>query len=323
MKKFALLSLVLLCWNTYASPNEEFPSASISNGVVKATLLLPDKEKGYYRATRFDWSGVIESLEFNGHSYFGQWFKNYNPKSHDAIKGPVEEFEPLGYDDAKIGEKFLKIGVGALSKTTDKPYSAFALYDIENAGTWKVKTRKDAVEFTQELKDDSGYGYIYTKTVRLVKGKPQLILEHNLKNVGTKSLETNAYDHNFFLIDNELTGPNIRIKFPFEISGTGRGLGTIAEFKGKEINFLRELKDREDMYISSVNGYTNDSRDYDFRIENVKSGAGVRIKCDKPLSKLVFWANPKTSCPEPYIHIKAEPEQEFKWNINYEFYTFK
>ena len=322
MKKSTLLGLVLLAWNTYGSPNEAFPSASISNGVVKAALLLPDKEKGYYQATRFDWSGVIESLEYDGHSYFGQWFKNYNPKTHDAIKGPVEEFEPIGYDDAKVGDEFIKIGVGALSKTSDKPYSSFVLYDIKNPGIWKVKTKKDEVQFTQELKDQSGYGYIYTKTVHLVRGKPELVLEHSVKNTGTKNIETNVYDHNFFMIDGEPTGPNIRIKFPFDISGTGRGIGTIADLKSKEIDFLRVLNDREDMYIGSLNGYANDATDYDIRIENTKSKAGVRIRGDQPLSKLVFWANPNTACPEPYIHIEAKPGQEFKWNIHYEFYTF-
>jgi len=322
MKKTLLLGLVLLGWNSYASPNEEFPSASISNNIVNATLLLPNQEKGYYQATRFDWSGVIESLEYDGHSYFGQWFKNYNPKTHDAIKGPVEEFEPIGYDDAKVGDEFIKIGVGALSKTSDKPYSSFVLYDIKNPGIWKVKTKKDEVQFTQELKDQSGYGYIYTKTVHLVRGKPELVLEHSVKNTGTKNIETNVYDHNFFIIDGEPTGPNIRIKFPFDISGTGRGIGTLADLKSKEINFLRALNDREDMYIGSLNGYANDATDYDIRIENTKSKAGVRIRGDQPLSKLVFWANPNTACPEPYIHIEAKPGQEFKWNIHYEFYTF-
>jgi len=322
MKKTLLLGLVLLGWNSYASPNEEFPSASISNNIVNATLLLPNQEKGYYQATRFDWSGVIESLEYDGHSYFGQWFKNYNPKTHDAIKGPVEEFEPVGYDDAKVGDEFIKIGVGALSKTSDKPYSSFVLYDIKNPGIWKVKTKKDEVQFTQELKDESGYGYVYTKIVHLQKGKPELVLEHSVKNTGTKNIETNVYDHNFFMIDGEPTGPNIRIKFPFDISGTGRGIGTLADLKSKEINFLRALNDREDMYIGSLSGYANDATDYDIRIENTKSKAGVRIRGDKPLSKLVFWANPNTACPEPYIHIEAKPGQEFKWNIHYEFYTF-
>lgn len=97
MKKLILLGLVLFVWNSYASPNEDFPSAGISNNLLSAKLLLPDQKLGYYQATRFDWSGLIESLDYKGHSFFGQWFKKYDPKLHDAIKGPVEEFEPIGY----------------------------------------------------------------------------------------------------------------------------------------------------------------------------------------------------------------------------------
>jgi len=41
----------------------DFPRAEISNGSVRAKLYLPDPDNGYYRATRFDWSGVISSLE--------------------------------------------------------------------------------------------------------------------------------------------------------------------------------------------------------------------------------------------------------------------
>jgi hypothetical protein len=322
MKKAFPLFLVLVYWSGYASPSEEFPHARIANNVVKATLLLPDAARGYYHATRFDWSGVIESLEYGGHSYFGQWFKKYDPKGHDAILGPVEAFDPVGYETAKVGDNFIKIGVGALSKASDKPYSPYTLYTMNNPATWKVKTRKDRVEFTQELKDESGYGYIYKKTVRLVDGQPELVLEHNLKNTGTRELETNVYDHNFFLIDKELTGPDIKIKFPFAISGTGRGLGTIAELNGNEINFLRQLKDKEDMYIGSLQGFGSTAGDYDFKIENHKSGAGVRIIGDKPLANLVFWASPTTACPEPYIHVKAEPGKEFTWKIRYQFYTF-
>ena len=70
----------------------DFPSVAISNGQIRARIMLPDAERGYYRGTRFDWSGQIESLEYNGHNYFGQWFPKYDPKLHDAIMGPVEEF---------------------------------------------------------------------------------------------------------------------------------------------------------------------------------------------------------------------------------------
>ena len=52
---------------------------------------------------------VIQSLKMKEHEYFGQWFPKYDPKLHDAIMGPVEEFVynemALGYDEAKAGRR--------------------------------------------------------------------------------------------------------------------------------------------------------------------------------------------------------------------------
>jgi len=48
----------------------DFPSAHISNGLIKAKLYLPDKTNGYYRGTRFDWGGVMPELEYKGHHFF-------------------------------------------------------------------------------------------------------------------------------------------------------------------------------------------------------------------------------------------------------------
>jgi hypothetical protein len=39
------------------------------------------------------------------------------------------------------------------------------------------------------------------------------------------------------------------------------------------------------------------------------------------MSKLVFWSIRTTVCPEAFIDLRAEPGQEVKWRINYEFYT--
>src|SRR5919206_893566 len=78
--------LVLLSGFLHAQ--QDAPQADIGNGEIRAKLYLPDAEHGYYRATRFDWSGVIASLEYKGHNYFGKWFEKYDPKIHDAILGP-------------------------------------------------------------------------------------------------------------------------------------------------------------------------------------------------------------------------------------------
>src|SRR4030081_1144515 len=70
----------------------QVPQAAIANARIRATLYVPDAQSGYYRGTRFDWSGVVASLDWKGHTYFGQWFERYDPKTHDAITVPAEQF---------------------------------------------------------------------------------------------------------------------------------------------------------------------------------------------------------------------------------------
>ena len=57
----------------------DFPQAEISNGQIRVKLYLPDAKNGYYRGTRFDWSGVIASLEYKGHNFYGPWFDRTDP----------------------------------------------------------------------------------------------------------------------------------------------------------------------------------------------------------------------------------------------------
>jgi len=197
MKKIAcliLLSCILLSV-TYIA---DFPSAEISNGLIKIKLYLPDTANGYYRATRFDWSGVIPELEYKGHHYFDNWNQSpYSPKLNDAIMGAVQEFGPLGYNEVKPGESFVKIGVGELKKIEERLYRYAFTYEIINPGKWTIKKKKDQVTYTYDLTDASGYSYRYTKSLQLLKGKPVMVLQHTLKNTGTKTINTNVYDRKF------------------------------------------------------------------------------------------------------------------------------
>ena len=322
MNKTYLIFSILSCLMISATQQEKFPEAEITNGLIRAHFYLPDSSNGYYQATRFDWSGVISSLEYEGHSFYGQWFDKYSPTTHDAIMGPVEEFAPIGYSEAKSGESFLKIGVGTLLKPEESAYNNFKLYAIANPGNWKIKKKTDQIQFVHEL-NDSEYSYEYTKTLRLTKGKPELVLTHSLKNTGKKTIETTVYDHNFLIIDKQLTGPGYVVNFPENVKGTGRGFGEIAQIHDNKLVFLRELSQGESVYCNGLLGFNNNAPDYNLSVENLKTGAGVRIRCDQPILKMVFWASYKTVCPEPYIQIKVEPGKEFSWKISCEYYILK
>ncbi|MBL0155923.1 MAG: hypothetical protein IPP47_02250 [Bryobacterales bacterium] len=315
-----LIAAFLLATALFAA--EDQPKLTISNGLVEMKVLPPDAKGGYYQGTRFDWSGQVASLQYKGHNWFGQWNAQYDPKLHDAIMGPVEEFRTNdagpGFDEAKPGDSFIRIGVGAVRRPDDKPYQSFRTYDIVDHGKWTVKRRADRVEFTQALKL-GGYGYIYKKTLRLEKGKPVLAIEHSLRNTGTKHLQTQQYNHNFFVMDGKPTGPDASVTFAFDPRAT-LDLKGLAEIQGRKLVYLKELATGQSTF-TQIEGYGKAASDYDLRLEHRGAGIGVHITGDQPIVKLVYWSIRSTFCPEPYIALSAEPGHEVKWKYTYEFYT--
>ena len=327
--------------------------------MVHAKLWLPDPEKGYYQGLRFDWSGSVWSLETGGHSYFGQWFPRYDAKAHGNITGPVEDYAPLGYEEAKPGDTFVKIGVGTLKRMDDQPYHFSSPFDLLDTSKWTVRTGPDFAEYRHEFSDPkSGFGYIYTKTIRLTAGEQQMTIEHTLKNTGTKPIATNNYNHGFFMLDAQPTGPDVVVTFPFELKAA-KSMAPAAEVRGNQIVYLKELQLNANALAAAngapapapapgggrgagrgrgpadpnapptgassvMEGFSlTDPKDFDFRIENHKTGAGIRVTANKPLWKINFWSTRATVCPEAYVEVKADPGKETSWRLTYDFYSLQ
>jgi hypothetical protein len=294
----------------------DFPEATISNGSVTAKLMLPDAQNGSYRGTRFDWSGIIASLTYKDHEYFGQWYPQHDPKIHDAITGPVEEFlsndAGLGYAEAKPGETFVRIGVGAVRKPDEKAYRRFETYEIVDPGKRTLRQGKSWIEFGHRI-TAAGYSYDYRKTIRLQKDG--FVIEHVLKNTGAKPIDTLVYNHNFFVIDKEVVGPDIAIRFAWTPK-PDKPLENGGEISGQEIRYTRELQTGQTV-AADLSGFGP----FDFRIENRKALAGVHITSDSPLAKLYFWSIRTVACPEPYVHIAVAPKAAINWQIRFVVYT--
>ena len=182
-----------------------------------------------------------------------------------------------------------------------------------------VRKLSDRVEFRQTVTAANGYAYEYTKIVRLASGAPDMFLEHSLKNTGSKSLESNVYDHNFLINDHQPPGPPLHILFPFEVK-TERAMNGLAEARGHELRYLKTLSGDE-RAATAITGFGSSSSDYDIAIENPATGAGVRITGDQPLQQFIYWSVSSVLAPEPYIHLQVEPGAEFRWTIHYHFYS--
>jgi hypothetical protein len=302
---------------------QDVPQVSISNGQIRALIDVPDPQKGYYRSTRFDWAGVIPCLSYKGHTYFTPWRPEHDPLGHDSISGPVEEFKSqdggLGYADAKSGELFVKPGVGVLRRVDDAPYKFQTFYPIIDNGKWSYQAKKSEVSITHRLDSPLGYAYIYTKTVELEKNQPVMVLHHEMKNTGSKTIDTDVYDHDFFRLDELPTGPDVVVHFAFEPK-PARQLTNGGEIKGKDLVYASELQDKQTV-SSQLTGYSNASSDYDFKVENTKAGMGVEQTGDLPISNLVFWSVRSTVAPEAYVHLHIAPGETQEWTIRYRFFA--
>ncbi len=351
MKKLFLLiacisSAVLIQGQTDKTTYTEqvWPAGQITNGLVQVSFYIPDAGKGFYRGTRFDWSGIIYSLRYKGEDYYGRWYTRIDPSIHNNVQrvgtdgkgevvtgiassglGPAEEFltndKALGFDDAKPGETFLKIGVGVLRRTDDRPYDRYHDYEIIDGGKWTTKIQNDKVIFTQTLSNpESGYGYVYTKTLYLLPGKPVMRIEHQLLNTGIKMLESSVYDHNFFVTKNHHTGPDYMITtpYPMKISRTqGSGLFRI---EGNRLLFTKPLS-AMDMVVTWIDGFRPVAEDYSFRVENIRTGTGYSVLGDRPLAQIMLWAIFTNISLESFINLSAGQGKEERWAYEYTYFT--
>lgn len=305
-------------------PHSDHPKATLRSGDLSAVVFLPDAQTGYYRGARFGWAGIVGCASLHGHTFFGEWFDRYDPNISDAVTGPAEEFRhptsEIGYDEAKPGDPFLKIGVGVLRRVDTKPYTFGGAYPILDGGKWTVKTRKNSIVFRQELHSAIGYAYVYEKTLKLDGHGNVLTLSHTLRNTGQKPLETAVYNHDFFMLDGAPTGPGMELRLPFT-PVPDKPLPTSAKIDGNTIRMTAPLERRNGLG-AYITGFSPDKiSDFDFSFENKLTGVGIEETGDAPLTKMYLWATPKTFCPEGYIAIHVAPGAEQNWMLKYHFIT--
>jgi hypothetical protein len=283
------------------------------------SLHLPDAEHGYYRGTRFDWSGLIEAVEYAGHRFYGPLHEEHDPHVHDCVGGPAEEFamfHPMGFDEAAPGESFVKVGVGLLERSTPDAYCFDGNYRMVRPGDWTVDREPTAATFTHTLEGERGWAYRYRKTVRLEDGEPAFTIHHVLENLGDKTIDIDHYSHNFTIIDDVPYGPDYTVEVPFATDAPV-ALGHHAWFLDDRIHVEKPLEDGVlwgPLFEGTDPGTHNAAI-----VRNRKTGASVSFRGDAPITRMVFWAVERAACPEPFIHIYLEPGQTKEWSTTYRF----
>jgi hypothetical protein len=305
------------------------PHRDISNVLITARIASTDGTRGFYRGTRFDQAGVITSLKVNGREFYGPWFDSTDPYVLDytydangqvvagpdsAISGPVEEFAPIDFTPTP-GSHFVKIGVGTLYQPDNASYDHYRHYRILDGGERATRITPRSSTFIQTL-NDADTAYVYTKTLELVPGKPELLISHSLRNTGRTPIHTTVYDHNFLRLTQD--DDRIRITFPFQVAASDpppTGLMRISDYA---LTYLRPMKPKERISFP-ITGFGAGQQDYDFHVTDTADGASVRVQGDQPVTRINIFSIDKVQSVEPYIAIDLAPGQEKRWTYRYTF----
>jgi hypothetical protein len=304
------------------------PRRDVSNVLIAARLGTTDGTKGFYRGTRFDQAGQVFSLMLSGRQFYGPWFDGVAPDVLDyaydvsgqvvagpdsAAIGPVEEFAPVDFTPV-AGSHFVKIGVGILYQPDTAPYDHYRHYKLLDGGQRTTRFTPRSSTYIQTL-NDADIAYVYEKTLALVPGNNELDIIHVLKNTGKTAIHTTVYDHNFLRL---VPGDNgLRISFPFILSAANPPDPGLMRIEGSTLTYLRYMKPKERISFP-ITGYgAGGAQDYDFRVTDTNTGAGVRVQGDQPLTHINIFSIDKVEAVEPYIAIDIAPGQEKRWTYRY------
>lgn len=285
----------------------------LKNTFIELVIDLPLE---HYNFSRFDWTGKIRSVKYKGKEITGIE-RTDNVNEHHIGKGFYNEFgidSPIGFEEAKIGDWFHKIGVGLLKKESHQ-YDFCKLHEILPA-TFSTKIYDNKVVLICKSALKNGYAYELVKEILIVDNK--FLINYKLQNTGDKIFMTNEYVHNFMAIDNEVMGENYEVTFSFDLQPT----------------LFEESVNPENTVVIGMNSATFKSTPHDpFFFSNLTGNAMVnaswelknkskKIKVGETVNfltdKVNLWGWTHVISPEIFIKINLNPGESVEWLRTFE-----
>jgi hypothetical protein len=270
----------------------------------------------YYLGNRFESAGMLVSAVFAGQECARSLVVPHDPTNDGAGCGTAEEFsEAVGYEQAKLGEPFLKVGVGLFEKDCDEDFSfGGGYFPLMRFGWELVEQRRDRLTWRQVVDGPRGWGYEYVKTLKLAGEGAGFSIEHTLKNTGRHRIVTSQFSHNVFKLGAGPVGEDDSVTFAFPLSGK-HIYGSKAKMGQAGFSFSRFSGN----YFARLTGFAT-LEDCQALIRNRAYQIGLKIEGDFVPGKMFFYATDTCICPEFFKRIDLASDETASWTRRYTFF---
>ncbi|MFW6366748.1 MAG: hypothetical protein ACOC2H_09795 [Spirochaetota bacterium] len=286
-------------------------SIHLQNGLLELTLDLPGEN---YTSSRFDWTGKISDVRYDGIRITTCETGDYSLVK-DKGRGFYNEFgidRTPGFSEAPMGGLYHKIGVGKLVKDEEE-YDFFRSHTIRPV-SMTHESDDESVRLTCSGDDAQSFAYILTKTIRLKEDG--FTIQYRLENSGSKTIETSEYCHNFLAVNDEPMGPDYELRFDFDLNtnlaetvnpdGAVRpGDRTITFEKGTDSQF----------FFSSL--CPPDGVPAGWTLVNSKHGLVISEEGSFATRKINLWGWKHVISPELFYDITLAPGDTGEWSRTY------
>lgn len=290
----------------------------LKNKRLEIQIDLPHEN---YCSSRFDWTGKITSVKFDGIQLAG--VEQLNSEDQNEFgKGFYNEFgidTALGYDEAVIGGWFHKIGVGLLKKEEEQ-YFFSKNYKIKPA-QFDVRPEMNRITITCISESINEYSYKLHKEIELLDYG--FNINYQLKNTGERAISTSEYVHNFITINKEFIGGNYVLRFPFPLN-PGSFEETVNPENRVEIvthEFQFNTTPEEQFFFSRLSG--GEEVKAHWELSNLKSKLVISETGNFQTRKVNLWGWKHVISPELFYEILVEPGHTLSWSRKYNLHLFK
>lgn len=285
----------------------------LSDGDLVVEVMDPNNPERYNRGARFSPVASVLRAVKNGKDFLFSPVK-HNPEKDNA--GLPMEFDlsrespPPGFSEAKIGEGYLKIGVGIVRKIT-KTYNFFNPGELISPAPTTVTWGKNQADFEQIFPEFHGYAYTLSAGIRIQS--PTIFIRCKLTNTGTKPIVTEQYTHNFFSFDNAPVGPDYEVRFPYDFDVSG--LPPSQKKNGRSLFYLETLSTPLNTTVIPPANFAGPGT---VLTRQTANGQQITATTSLPVTRTFVHANAAYLCPEQFVRISLRPGESLEWTRRYE-----
>ena len=294
-------------------------SRVLAAGNLVVEVMDPSDPQRYNCGVRFTPVAAVLGARLGGREFL------YNPVAHNPVNdhgGLAAEFDlvtpddgddvmPPGYGDARVGEGYLKVGVGVLCKQADR-YSLFQHPKLLARASTTVTWHPDAADFHQVCPGTNGYAYVLEAVVWA--GGDTITVDWTLQNTGRKPFTTRQYVHNFFRFDDCDVGPGYELSFPYGIQVSG--MAAEQHVEGRRIVFDARIPQWVNMAVPWPAGYVGPNT---CRVEQRAAGMSASCATSMPGLRTAIHARAGYLSPEQFVRLDLAPGERAVWQRRYTF----